>query len=112
MHNEDIDTDAYIMCNGDKLVIAFRGTEFTLVDGVGIDDIITDLDVKDGDTIFCLLWSRIFFFKSKLYGWHKNPYKKIDLHQSQFDLNTVTLKIASQCLFTEDSSSNMLLFVK
>ena len=52
MHNEDIDTDAYIMCNSDKLVIAFRGTEFTLVDGVGIDDIITDLDVKDGDTIF------------------------------------------------------------
>ena len=49
------------MCNSDKLVIAFRGTEFTLVDGVGIDDIITDLDVKDGDTIFCLLWSGIFF---------------------------------------------------
>ena len=37
------------MCNSDKLVIAFRGTEFTLVDGIGIDDIITDLDVKDRD---------------------------------------------------------------
>lgn len=37
------------MCNSAKLVIAFRGTEFTLVDGIGIDDIITDLDVKDRD---------------------------------------------------------------
>ena len=37
------------MCNSSKLVIAFRGTEFTLVDGIGIDDIITDLDVKDRD---------------------------------------------------------------
>ena len=67
MHNEDIDTDAYIMCNSDKLVIAFRGTEFTLVDGVGIDDIITDLDVKDGDTIFCLLWSGIFLNQDHRY---------------------------------------------
>ena len=49
VHNEDIDTDAYIMCNSAKLVVAFRGTEFTLVDGIGIDDIITDLDVKDRD---------------------------------------------------------------
>ena len=49
------------MCNKDKLVIAFRGTEFTLVDGVGIDDIITDLDVKDMD-----LWA--FLLKSNRTG--------------------------------------------
>ena len=49
------------MCNSDKLVIAFRGTEFTLVDGVGIDDIITDLDVKDMD-----LWA--FLLKSNRTG--------------------------------------------
>ena len=61
IHNDDIDTDAYIMCNKDKLVIAFRGTEFTLVDGVGIDDIITDLDVKDMD-----LWA--FLLKSNRTG--------------------------------------------
>ena len=34
-------------------MIAFRGTEFTLVDGVGIDDIITDLDVKPVRFEYC-----------------------------------------------------------
>ena len=41
------------MCNSSKLVIAFRGTEFTLVDGIGIDDIITDLDVKPVRFEYC-----------------------------------------------------------
>ena len=90
------------MCNSDKLVIAFRGTEFTLVDGVGIDDIITDLDVKEGDTNFVGIKLSENFMGPSVF----------DLHQSQFDLNTVILKIASQCLFIEDSSFNMLLFVK
>ena len=53
MHNDDIDTDAYIMCDSQKLVVAFRGTEFTLVDGVGIDDIITDLDLKHVQFEYC-----------------------------------------------------------
>ena len=52
-HSDDTDSDAYIMCNAQKLVIAFRGTEFTLVDGVGIDDIITDLDVKPVRLEYC-----------------------------------------------------------
>ena len=52
-HSDDTDSDAYIMCNRDRLVIAFRGTEFTLVDGIGIDDIITDLDVKPVRYEYC-----------------------------------------------------------
>ena len=34
-------------------MIAFRGTEFTMVDGFGIDDILADLDVKPVRYEYC-----------------------------------------------------------
>ena len=35
--------DVYIICNKDRLVIAFRGTEFTVEDGFSAQDVMQDL---------------------------------------------------------------------
>ena len=46
INDEKADTDVYIFCNKHYLVIAFRGTAFTMVDGFSFKDVMQDLKVK------------------------------------------------------------------
>ncbi|CBY23541.1 unnamed protein product [Oikopleura dioica] len=51
INDEKADTDVYIFCNKHYLVIAFRGTAFTMVDGFSFKDVMQDL--KDSLAIYC-----------------------------------------------------------